>query len=273
MPWLAELGGAPLADIARGLAQASDPDAQDAARERGGPAAARELVREATRPLANPELRKRILTIRRSYDLPYDEHTADVLLGVEARDMSVDAAQSTVTSWRQYLADNRDEIDALRVAFGDLRRDPAAVYAQLADLARQIQRPPHRWTPAVLWDAYRKLGIARGNGGRKGVPELVSILRFELGLEAELVAYRSQVEANLANWLARQEQAGMRFTVDQRWFVDRIASAVASRLYITEDTLDDMPFTENGGIDGFVAAFGDDRAAELLDELNRELPA
>jgi type I restriction enzyme R subunit len=105
------------------------------------------------------------------------------------------------------------------------------------------------------------------------VPELVSILRFELGLEAELVAYRSQVEANLANWLARQEQAGMRFTVDQRWFVDRIASAVASRLYITEDTLDDMPFTENGGIDGFVAAFGDDRAAELLDELNRELPA
>jgi type I restriction enzyme R subunit len=65
----------------------------------------------------------------------------------------------------------------------------------------------------------------------------------------------------------------MRFTVDQRWFVDRIASAVASRLYITEDTLDDIPFTENGGTAGFCAAFGDDRAAELLDELNRELPA
>jgi len=142
---LTSLGGAPLVDIAHGLAQASDPDAQQAARDRGGSAAARELVREATRPLAaNPELRKRILTIRRSYDLPYDEHTPDVLLGVEARDMSLDAAQSTVTSWRQYLADNQDEIDALRVAFEDLRRDPAAVYAQLADLARQIERPPHR---------------------------------------------------------------------------------------------------------------------------------
>jgi hypothetical protein len=34
-----------------------------------------------------------------------------------------------------------------------------------------------------------------------------------------------------------------------------------------------MPFTENGGVDGFVAAFGDNRAADLLDELNRELPA
>lgn len=101
----------------------------------------------------------------------------------------------------------------------------------------------------------------------------MSILRYELALESELVAYRSRVEANLANWLARQEQAGVRFTIDQRWFVDTIASAVASRLYVTEDTLDDPPFTENGGIDGFVAAFGDDRAAELLDELNRALPA
>ncbi|MGH4020765.1 MAG: type I restriction-modification enzyme R subunit C-terminal domain-containing protein [Pseudonocardiaceae bacterium] len=60
--------------------------------------------------------------------------------------------------------------------------------------------------------------------------------------------------------------------VDQRWFLDRIASAVASRLYVTEDTLDDIPFTENGGVGRSVAAFGDDRAAELLDELNRELP-
>ncbi len=69
------------------------------------------------------------------------------------------------------------------------------------------------------------------------------------------------------------EQAGVRFTVDQRWFVETIASAVASRLYVTEDTLDDTPFTENSGIDGFVAYLGNDRAAELLDELNRELPA
>jgi type I restriction enzyme, R subunit len=163
---------------------------------------------------------------------------------------------------------------ALRVAFSDPRRDPRAVYAQLADLARQIERPPHQWTPALLWDAYRKLGIARGNGGRKGVPELVSILRYELGLASDLHAYHSLVEERLANWLARQEQAGRRFTMDQRWFIDRIAAVIASRLHVAEDTLDDPPFTEYGGADGFCQTFGDDkRAAALLAELNKELPA
>jgi type I restriction enzyme R subunit len=207
-------------------------------------------------PLADPEFRARILSIRRKYDLPFDEHTQDVLISVEARTLDRDEARQTIEDWRAYLEENQDLIAALRVAFSDHRRDPRAVYAQLAGLARQIERPPHQWTPTLRWDAYRKLGIAHGNGGRKGVPELVSILRYELGLVPELHAYRSLVESRLANWLARQEQAGRRFTVDQRWFTDRIAHVIASRLHVVEDTLDDPPFTHNGGADGFCQAFG-----------------
>jgi type I restriction enzyme, R subunit len=103
---------------------------------------------------------------------------------------------------------------------------------------------------------------------------LVSILRYELGLRSEVEPYHSLVEQQLADWLARQEQAGVRFTVDQRWFIDRIANVVASRLHVDEEALDDPPFTQNGGADGFCQAFGDeDRAAALLAELNQELPA
>jgi type I restriction enzyme R subunit len=106
------------------------------------------------------------------------------------------------------------------------------------------------------------------------VPELVSILRYELGLDFELHPYRSLVEDRLANWLARQEQSGRRFTVDQRWFIDRIAATIASRLHVAEDTLDEPPFTEYGGADGFCDAFGDeDHARAVLTELNKELPA
>lgn len=214
-------------------------------------------------PLADPEFRQRILSIRRKYDLPFDEHTQDVLISVEARTLDRHGAQQTVEDWRAYLEENRDLTAALRIAFDDPRRDPKAVYAQLADLARQIERPPHQWTPTALWDAYRKLGIATGNGGHKGVPELVSILRYELGLDTELHAYRSLIEKRLANWLARQAQSGRRFTVDQRWFIDRIAAVIASRLHVTEDTLDDPPFTQRGGADGFCQAFGDDTAPPL----------
>lgn len=145
---LAEIGGMPLAEIARGLGEATDPDAQEAAREQDGSDAARELVLDVARPLGQSrELRRRILDIRRSHDLPYDEYTQDELLGVEARDIAAEAAESTVSDFRAYLAEHADQIDALRVAFDDLRRDPGRVYRQLADLARQIERPPRRWTP------------------------------------------------------------------------------------------------------------------------------
>jgi type I restriction enzyme, R subunit len=272
---LAELaGGETIKQIAQGLERATDEEVQEAALQTGGPDAQRQLVLDAVRTLAErPDLRTRILTIRRKYDLPYDEHTLDRVLSVEARLMGEHGSQQTVEDWRQYLHDNADEIAALRVAFSEPTRDPAQVYKSLKRLAAKIESPPYRWTPETLWRAYQNLGIAKGNGGRKGVPELMTILRYELGLDPELRPYRSKIEASLANWLARQEQRGVCFTVDQRWWIDKIAVTLANRLHVTPDDLDGVPFTDHGGVDGFIRDFGDDRAEQLLDELNRTLPA
>ncbi|WP_367137183.1 DEAD/DEAH box helicase family protein [Saccharothrix sp. HUAS TT1] len=266
--------GETIKKIAQGLERATDEEAQEIALQAGGPEAQQQLVLDAVRILAErPELRARILTIRRKYDLPYDEYNPDQVKSVEARLMGENRPQQVVEDWRQYLQDNADEIAALRVAFSEPRRDPAEVYRSLKRLASKIESPPYRWTPEVLWRAYQNLGIAKGNGGRKGVPELMTILRYELGLDSELRTYRSRVEDTLANWLARQEQSGVRFTVDQRWWIEKIAVTLASRLLVTPDDLDGVPFIERGGVDGFIRDFGDDRAEQLLDELNRTLPA
>jgi type I restriction enzyme R subunit len=268
---LERVAGRPLRSITRGLVDAIDIDAQVAAGEEGGAAAQRALIEEAARPLAgNPELRQRILEIRRAHDIVYDEVNPDRIISVDAVSFDERNPKHTVESWRAWIAEHRDEIDALRVAFDS--RDPAGAYAQLADLAARISRPPHRWTPERLWEAYVALGLARNDGGR-GVTELVSILRYELGMDAELRPYSSRVEENLAAWLARQQQAGVQFTVDQHWWIDRMAHVVVNSLGVTADDLDTVPFTDRGGVDGFLATFGDDRAAALLDELNQELPA
>ena len=37
--------------------------------------------------------------------------------------------------------------------------------------------------------------------------------------------------------------------------------------------LDHVPFSSRGGTDGFLAAFGDDRAVTILDELDQDLTA
>lgn len=272
---LAELaGGETVKQIAQGLEHATDEEQQEAALQAGGEDAQRQLVIDAVRTLAErPELRTRILTIRRKYDLPYDEHTLDRVIAVEARRMGEDDSRQTVEDWRQYMADNADEITALRVAFSEPGRDAAEVYKMLKRLAAKIESPPYRWTPDRLWHAYQQLGIAKGNGGPKGVPGLMAILKYELGVDTELRPPRSKVEEKLANWVARQEQAGVQFTLDQRWWLDKIAFAIANRLSVTPDDLDGVPFTERGGVDGFIRDFGDDRAEQLLNELNRTLPA
>ena len=123
-----------------------------------------------------------------------------------------------------------------------------------------------------LWAAYVALGEARAGGGHD-VAELVSILRYELGMDTALAPYSSRVEENLTAWIARQEQQGARFTVDQHRWLDRIAEVVVTSLGCSTQVLDETPFIQRGGADGFLDAFGEDRAEAVLAELNAELPA
>ena len=270
---LAAVAGRPLTEIAGDLARAVDVDAQEAARLDGGQDAVAELRRAALRPLASsPELRQRILDIRRTHDIVTDEVSIDILTVAEGIPRS-QAAMRVVESFRTYMAEHRDEIAPLELAFRE-RREPHEVYAKLSDLAKRLRRPPYAWTPETLWNAYAELGKVTGRPGiRAGVVDLVSVLRYELGLDDEVRPYRSVIEERLAAWIERQRQAGALFTDEQQWWLGRVADVISTSVTIEVNDLDQRPFTERGGVDGFAAAFGADRAEALLSELDRELSA
>ncbi|WDZ84286.1 type I restriction-modification enzyme R subunit C-terminal domain-containing protein [Micromonospora cathayae] len=265
---LADLGGQPLTGIVRGLVDAVAPEQLNPAKA-AGPEAVRDLLAGALRPLAaNPRLRDRILEIRRSHDITYDEVNQDRLIsaaGVPAEER----ARMTRSSFREYLEQHRDEITALQVFYEGKGR---IGYQQIKELAARIARPPQVWTPDSLWQAYVQLGRTAEAPGPRGVTDLVSLVRYELGLDQELRPYRSQVEERFRGWLLRQEQSGATFTADQVWWLERIKNVIAVSVEITPDDLDGAPFTERGGIDGYAHTFGD-RAEPLLDELNQELTA
>ena len=266
--------GVTLLGLANRMEHATDEETQEAALQAGGAQAQRALVLDAVRPLAgSPELRKRILEIRRKYDMPYDEYTIDRLISVKARLMEQGGSRNVVEDWHQYVEDHQAEIMPFLLAFEEPGRDPADARRQLQRLADAIAAPPYRWTPDVIWHAYQELGEVKGNGSSKGVAELINLARYAFGMDSELRTFGSRVEERLRNWLAQQEQAGTQFTVNQVWWLERIAHAIANRLAVTEEDLDGVPFTERGGVDGFVREFGDDRVEQLLDELNRNLPA
>ena len=100
----------------------------------------------------------------------------------------------------------------------------------------------------------------------------MSLVRFALGEDDQLIPYADRVHERYAGWLLQQEQAGVTFTDTERWWLDRIVEVIAASAGIAPADLDNPPFTENGGADGAIRDLGD-RATTLLDELNEELTA
>jgi type I restriction enzyme R subunit len=271
---LATLAGQPVTSIVRGLVDAVDPDRQAAAAASPGDpgAAQRGLLLAGVAPLAgNPPLRQRILEIRASHDVVIDETTVDVLrdaYGVA----DTERAREVVTSWRDYLDEHRDEIAALDVLYSSAGTSKVT-FAELRELAERIKRPPRNWTPDVLWSAYAAVESRPGRvrrADRHTMTDLVSLVRFALGRDAELVPYAETVQERYARWLAQQEQAGALFSERERWWLDRMADVVAQSAGVSVDDLDNAPFIERGGLDGIVADLGPSAGSRVA-QLNEAL--
>jgi type I restriction enzyme R subunit len=278
------VAGQPMRVIVQALVAAVDPDEQakamaDAEKAAGpagepvdGPAVIQALIDQAIEPIAaNPQLRQRIVELRVSHDQVIDDVTIDVLLDAHGV-VDPNAAKSVVESWSQYLLEHRDEIAALQVLYaGPKGRRPT--FVELRELADRIKRPPYNWTPDVIWQAYEKVEAGKvKHANRTQVTDLVSLVRFAVGADDELVPYADKVRERYQAWLHQQEQAGAVFTARQRWWLDRIADVIAVSAGIAPEDLDNAPFTERGGTDGALADLGD-AAADYLDTLNTELTA
>lgn len=275
----------PVKAIVRALVDAVDPDHQRTALsefDEGSPeakAAIQHLLDTAVEPLAaNPDLRNRILELRRAHDRVIDEVNADTLLEAYGV-VDPDRARSVIESWRAYLNEHRDEITAIQLIDQAHRRPSMGAasrhvaFTDIQELADRISRPPHNWTPDLLWSAYEAVDAHRvRRSPRHTLTDLVSLLRFTVGVDSELVPYADVVRERYAAWLAQQEQAGTRFTADQRWWLDRMVEVIAVSAGISANDLDEAPFAERGGVDGALRDLGG-KAADYVEQLNEELTA
>lgn len=236
-------------------------------------AAVRQRLAEAISPLAaGSPLYELVLRLARRSEILVDHLSQDQLL--EARGISrEELAEHVIRSWKDFLIEHREEITPLRLAFAE-GISPSEAYTRLKDLADRLSVPPHRWTPERVWEAYLALEEARAmNSRRAGVPELLALLRYEWGMDDELRPYRVTVEERFEAWLVRQAQAGVAFTPAQRKWLDLIVDTVANSVTVSFASLDKGARWKNGGSVRFIEDFGRDRAAALLNELDKELGA
>ncbi|HEU0078802.1 MAG TPA: type I restriction-modification enzyme R subunit C-terminal domain-containing protein [Longimicrobiaceae bacterium] len=279
-------GGVPLQAIVSGMVQALDPDRQaERARTEFGLAPEAEpleeqvasvaaaMLAEAVEPVAaSPDLRAEILRLKQAKEQTIDAVSQDVLLEAAYSDEAKERAKALTRSFEEFLEEHRDEITALQVLFGQPYRR-RLTYEDVEALAREIKAPPRAWTTDALWRAYETLDASRVRGTPTRVlTNVVSLVRYAMHRDDELVPFPEVARERFAAWLAQQESGGRKFTDEQRLWLEMIRDHIAANLEITPDDFEYAPFVQRGGLGGAHRAFGEE-LNPLLNELTEVLAA
>ena len=270
-------GGATLKDLARGIVDALNPD--------NAPEAASSLVLQAVRPLCDPKLRELILLLKAKNEQVIDNVTQDQVLEAGFSEAARERAKTLVNHFEQFIAQHKDEITALQILYNRPTKAPLK-FEDLKALADTLQAPPHLWTESQLWQAYAALDKAKVKDAstKRILTDLVSLVRYAMHQENELVPYPERVMANFRAWLAQQEllpplpasgeRAGVRgrFTEEQRWWLEKMAEHIASNLGIAADDFESVPFNQRGGL-GKVHQFFGAELPKVIEVLNRACAA
>ena len=284
-------GGKSLAELGAGLLQSIDPDVntllavekfqvpvdQEPTDEQVNQIE-RDQMAVALKPFHEPKLRDAILAAKRSLEQVIDEQTPDQLIRAGFDAAALEKARSMLTSFRKFIEDNKDEIEALQVLYSVPFR-AGLKFRHVKELAAKLNQPPFFVDPAQpaslnrLWQAYEIVepGKVRKRDGKQLV-DVIALVRHAIDPTTPLAPVGMTVEGRYQQWMAEKQAAGVLFTADQRKWLDAIKDHIASSLNIEQDDLEEVPFNTIGGLGRAYELFGD-KLSGLLDELNMRLAA
>ena len=280
-------GGRTLCQISGDLLESIDPDKNlEKAKEKFGveepsdeqiAKVEKEAVTKALSTFHKPQLREAILSVRRSLDQVIDEQTPDVLLKAGFSDEALQKARTMLTSFKKFIEDNKDEIEAIKILYSRPYR-AGLRFKHVKELASKLNQAPFYVDPkypesvGTLWRAYELTEPQKVRGKGKQLVDVVALVKHAIDPSTLLAPMGMTVEERYQEWLGEKEKSGVTFTADQKKWLDAIKDHIASSLAIEQDDLEEVPFNTIGGLGRAYELFGD-RLAPILDELNMRLAA
>ena len=275
---LAVSGGLGLKDVAGGIVHALNPN------EDRSPQEAEDALRRAVRPLADPALRQLLLSLKAQKELVIDTVTQDRVLEAGFSEAARERAQGMVQNFEAFIEQHRDEITALQILYSRPTK-AALTYEDIKALADSLHAPPHLMDESTLWQAYAALDKSKVKSASRQriLTDLVSLVRYAMHQDNELVPYPERVAANFKAWLAQQQQtrrpresgdpaSSTPFSPEQLHWLEMIRDHIAANLGIEKDDFEYAPFAQEGGIGKVYQLFGNE-LPKVLEELNKELAA
>ncbi|OZA32595.1 MAG: type III restriction endonuclease subunit R [Hydrogenophilales bacterium 17-64-65] len=269
-------GGLGLKDLAHQLVESLSPDQTIPPFEKGGQgglAPDQQARITAAKPLCDPALRQLILDIKAKNELTIDHVSQDQVIEAGFSQAARDRARGLVQSFEQFIADHKDEITALQILYAKPYKQ-RLTFEAVKELADAIEKPPYLWNESQLWQAYAALEASKvkGASGRRILTDLISLVRFAIHQDNELVPFPERVNANFKAWLAGQESSGKPFNAEQLRWLEMIRDHIAANLGIEPDDFEYAPFAQEGGLGKVHQLFGDELNS-LIEQLNESLAA
>ena len=262
-------------------------------------------MQDAVRPLHDPKLRELLTELKKKTEITIDHVSADEVIDVGFSPEALARAKGMIQSFEQFIKDHKDEITALQVLYSKPYKH-RLTFEAVKELADAIEKPPYLWNESQLWNAYAALekSKVKGASAKRILTDLVSLVRFAIHQDNELIPFPERVNANFKAWLATQQGAllspahgvggegrtgegtqtsppplrgrvregGDRFTPEQIKWLEMIRNHIAANLSIEPDDFELSPFNQHGGL-GKVHQLFADKLGVILDELNQKLVA
>lgn len=285
-------GGVTVAELGKILIAALDPDAIVAAALAAAQAkgitrseetllpeeieAARtDRVAAACAPFDQPALRDEIEAARREREQLIDHINLDQVTFSGFSEQAETQAKKVIDSFATYIAQYKDEIAALSFFYKQPYQRRQLTFEMIEELHEALSRPPLMLTTERLWSAYARVqaGQVKGTDSKRQLTDLVSLVRFALGLETELKPFSEQVDKRFQEWIFRHNaQRATAFTPEQTEWLRLMKDHIASSCGISRDDFDYAELAGKGGLQKVWAVFGH-QLDGLMHEMNEELVA
>lgn len=230
------------------------------------------LIEQATQVFNSFELRNYIIDIRKQYDQVIDHINPDELLNIGWVKDNTAIAEGLVQDFKSWIADNKTEITALQLFYGQPYQRRTLTYKMIRDLAETIKVSKPLLAPLNIWRAYAQLEKVNDQPKNELIA-LVSLLRKISGIDEKLTTYDKMVDINFQQWVfSKQAGAAAKFNEEQMQWLRMIKDYIASSFHVEQDDFELDPFNKQGGLGKMWQLFGNS-TGEIINELNEVLAA
>ncbi|THU05138.1 DEAD/DEAH box helicase [Lampropedia puyangensis] len=238
-------------------------------------AARNQRVAQAAAPFDNPALRDEIDNARREREQIIDHINLDQVSFAGFSAQAQAQAEKTIQTFTDYLQQHQDEIAALGFFYNQPYQRRTITFDMIDTLHQHLGQPPMMLTTEKLWAAYARVkeGAVKGVNRQRQLTDLVSLLRFALGLDAELHPFADEVDKRFQAWAFRHNaQRATAFSPEQMQWLRLMKDHIASSCSIARDDFDYAELAGAGGLQKAWQLFGHELDG-VMDEMNRELVA